>query len=266
MTSQEVEIWAREIIGAVLDGSKSEDSKVEIKSELPTPEKAARQLAAHANAARGQSILWLIGIDEKARPLTDVQMTEMSDWWAGVSARFDGFPPRLEEDVNFIFDDKKLVALHFATSQEAPYVVRHKESGSFPEFDVPWREGTRVRAARRDELLRILVPKQNLARLRTELEFNLRVPTIGRAVTSFRMKEFNNAMSDGTMESLVEDLRKKITDAYIHMEYANSLVTSALHIAPNQDFYPGAAVQLAGEAVNKAVPFIRTAYDALSSI
>lgn len=265
MTSQEIELWAREIIEVVLGGSTSEDSRVELKAEWYDAEKAARQLAAHANSARGQFILWLIGIDEKAQKLTDIQAPDMSDWLNGVSSRFDGFPPRLEEHVNFRVNDQKLVALYFSTSHESPYVIRHKDGGSFPEFVVPWREGTRVRAARRDELLRILVPTQNLLRLRTELEFNLNVPVTGRAVVLFRMEEFNNAMSNGTMASVTDDLRTKITNAYIKMDYANRLVDSSLRMPPLQDLYPGAAIQEAQEAVKSAVPLVRAAHDALSA-
>lgn len=264
MTSQEIELWAREIIEIILGGSRSEDSRVELKAEWHDAEKAAKQLAAHANSARGQFILWLIGIDEKAQRLTDIQVSEMSDWWNGVTSRFDGFPPRLEQHVNFRFENKKLVALYFSTSHESPYVVRHGNGGSYPQFVVPWREGTLVRAARRDELLRILVPTQNLLLLKNELDFNLSVSTYGRAVVLFRTQEFNSAMLNGTLPSLGSDLRTKIIDAYIKMEYANRLVNSSLNMPPLQDLYPGAAFQEAQEAVKNAVPLIRAAYDALS--
>jgi len=266
MTSQEIELWARDIVEVVLSGSKAEDSRVELKAEWYAAEKAAKQLAAHANSARGQFILWLIGIDEKAQELTDLQSPDMSDWWNGVSSRFDGFPPRLEQHVKFRFNEKKLVALYFSTSHEAPYVVRHKDGGSFPQFVVPWREGTQVRAARRDELLRILVPMQNLLRLNTELEFNMRVHLSGRAVVLFSLEEFKNAMSNTTLTSMPDDLREKITEAYIQMDYANRLMDSSLNMPPLQDLYPGAAFQEAQEAVKNAVPHIRVAYEALSAL
>jgi hypothetical protein len=79
------------------------------------------------------------------------------------------------------------------------------------------------------------------------------------------MQEFNNAMSNGTLASVSNDLRTKITDAYIKMEYANRLVSSSVNMPPLQDLYPGAATQEAQEAVKNAVPLIRAAYDALSS-
>jgi hypothetical protein len=40
-----------------------EDDLIEFKRTWIKPHKAARRIAAHANAARGQDILWLIGVD-----------------------------------------------------------------------------------------------------------------------------------------------------------------------------------------------------------
>ena len=44
----------------------SEDDRVELKGEWPTDiPKAARRIAGHANASGGQSVLWVIGLDEE---------------------------------------------------------------------------------------------------------------------------------------------------------------------------------------------------------
>lgn len=67
MTNQELEIWTLDIISALIKDQPIEDSRIGLKSEWPEPSKAAHHLAAHANAARGTPILWLVGIDEKAK-------------------------------------------------------------------------------------------------------------------------------------------------------------------------------------------------------
>ncbi|HJZ79373.1 MAG TPA: hypothetical protein VKD91_03475 [Pyrinomonadaceae bacterium] len=69
MTSQEIEVWTRQIVAAALSGQATEDARVELKAEWIDPQKAARGLAAHANAAGGSSILWIIGVNEKERTL-----------------------------------------------------------------------------------------------------------------------------------------------------------------------------------------------------
>lgn len=173
MTPHELEIWTRTVVDGALSGQPTEDSRIELKSEWVEREKAAHQLAAHANAVSGTRILWIIGVDEKRRALTNPAVTEKSNWLAGLTSFFDGFPPTLLNDVNIIIQDKSVIALYFDTEQGAPYVVRRGTGGSYPEHVVPWREGTAKRAARRHELLRILVSKRSLADLKAELEFNL---------------------------------------------------------------------------------------------
>ena len=71
----------------------------------------------------------------------------------------------------------------------APFVVKGTK-GSYPEFVVPWREGTALRAARRDDLLKILVPIRRFSALMDELEYNLALvqatPLIESLGTAFR--------------------------------------------------------------------------------
>lgn len=123
MTHQEVEVWTREIVEAVLANQRIEDSKVELKSSWPEPRKAADRLAAHANAASGTAILWLIGVDEKNRKLTNVNPVELANWRKSVESFFDGFAPRLPIDANVRIDGNTVVALYFETAQGAPFVV-----------------------------------------------------------------------------------------------------------------------------------------------
>lgn len=116
--------------------------------------KAARRIAAHANAASGESILWIIGIDEK-NGLTGIKPADFADWWAGVQSRFDGLPPSLVElilDVN----GKAVVALLFETDR-APFLVKNPAGGEISR-EVPWREGTALRSATRNDLVKLLSP------------------------------------------------------------------------------------------------------------
>jgi hypothetical protein len=232
LTHQEVEFWTREIVEAVLANQRIEDSKIELKSSWPEPRKAADRLAAHANAARGTPILWLIGVDEKNRRLTNVDPVELANWCTSVEAFFDGFAPRLVIDANVRIGNDTVVALYFETEQGAPFVVECTR-GSYPQFVVPWREGTALRAATRADLLRILVPIRRLSGLIDELEVNLAIvqgtPTIDSMGTLFREEEFQRALQGGALSALPIDERQLVTRAYLRMNRANQLVTGAIN-------------------------------------
>lgn len=64
MRIQQVEEKVLNAVETVLAGGSVEDSRIECKSDWPSVDKV-RQLAGHANAARGETIIWIIGIDEK---------------------------------------------------------------------------------------------------------------------------------------------------------------------------------------------------------
>ena len=240
MTHQEVEVWTREIVEAVLANQRIEDSRVELKSSWPEPRKAANRLAAHANAARGTPILWLIGVDEKNCKLTNVAPVELANWRTSVEALFDGFAPRLLIDANVRIGSDTVVALYFETEQGAPFVVEYTR-GSYPQFIVPWREGTALRAATRADLLRILVPIRRLSGLIDELEVNLAIaegtPTIDSMGTLFRAEEFHRAIQDGALSALPIDERQLVISAYNGINRANQLVTDALAV-PSQHRQP----------------------------
>lgn len=265
MTHQEVEVWAREIVEAVLANQRIEDSRVELKSSWPDPRKAADRLAAHANAARGSSVLWLIGIDEKNCKLTSVDPVELANWLRSVESFFDGFAPRLPIDTNFRIESNTVVALYFETHQGAPFVVKGTK-GSYPEFVVPWREGTALRAARRDDLLRILLPIRRLAALIDELTYNLDVAreakTVDHLGALFREDEFHQALRDGALLTLTPDVRKSTTDAYISMSRANRLVIAALSV-PSQHQQP-LQLRNAHHAVTECLKLIQNARAKLS--
>jgi hypothetical protein len=145
-------------VDRVVSGQHAEDSVVELKTSWPDPGDAARQVAAHANAAGGADILWLIGVDEKTG-VVGAPDTEVADWVAGLAACFDDAHPRLQRDQNVTIDGNTVVALLFATDR-APYLVRNptfgKQNGGPVRWEVPWREGRSTRSARRHELLKVL--------------------------------------------------------------------------------------------------------------
>jgi hypothetical protein len=154
VNAQQLEARVLAIVDAVRDRQRIEDDLVECKRIWPDPAKAPRQLAAAANRAAGEAIIWIIGLDEDSgelRPRTDV---DPADWWAQVSSRFDQVAPDLLHHLTVhVGPAETVVALAFGTDR-TPYMI--KTSGGSPEREVPIRDGTRTRSAYRLELLRML--------------------------------------------------------------------------------------------------------------
>lgn len=157
MNAFQIEAWAHRVIKCVETGQPDEDFKVELKSDWPNPQKAARRIAAHANAARGEPIIWLVGVDEKNGTVVGASPMEVSTWYEQVKAEFDERIAPTMKDLNIPYNGKTVVALFFET-ERFPFVV--KTIGE--KLEVPWREGTATRSAKRSELLKLLVPLQNL--------------------------------------------------------------------------------------------------------
>jgi hypothetical protein len=156
----EIEVWTLRILETVEKGVRVEDATVELKATWPDdPMKAARRLAGHANAARGENILWLIGVDEQ-RGIVEASYQELSNWFASIQSAFDGIAPALQ-DLNIPYKGKTVAALCFDTSR-APYVVKNHTFGSATggpvEWEVPWHEGTKTRSATRSDLILLLSP------------------------------------------------------------------------------------------------------------
>jgi hypothetical protein len=156
----EIESWSLRVIERVRNCQPVEDSRVELKADWPRDaSKAARRLAGHANAARGEPILWLIGVDE-VDGVQGASHAEPSRWWSSVKAIFDGIAPALSH-LNVCPDGKTVVALCVDTSR-APYVVKNPAfghtKGEGVALEVPWREGTSVRSATRSDLILLLSP------------------------------------------------------------------------------------------------------------
>ena len=157
----EIEAWARQVIAATESGAHFEDGLVELKSDWPASDfEAARQLAAQANAVGGNPILWLIGV-KQGKGVVGVSPRDLAKWWPKVQRHFDKAAPRLLADRILDYSAGTTVALMFNPS-EPPYVILYPP-GEFPgkraiSREVPWREGTALRSAGREDLLRVLAP------------------------------------------------------------------------------------------------------------
>ena len=165
MTPSEIESWARRVIGSLASAATAEDFRLELKSQWPSDvPKAARRIAGHANAAHRQPILWLIGVDETTRTLVGTTPIEISNWHQQILAEFDGaIAPDLTH-VNIDTEQGLVVALSFDT-RRAPYVIKNPDGGRI-QFEVPWRDTTRVRSAHRRDILQIF--EVELSKLRFE--------------------------------------------------------------------------------------------------
>jgi hypothetical protein len=164
MRKSELEAWVLRVIDQVALGQPNEDARVELKRDWPEPKKAARRIAGHANAAGGDPILWIIGVDQTAGVvgLTDL---DVASWFSQVKVEFNELAPDLLLNLNVPAKGKTVVALLFETDR-APFVVKNPAFGSVSgnpvELEVPWREGTGVRSATRSDLLRLLTPLEML--------------------------------------------------------------------------------------------------------
>jgi len=162
MKGIEIEEWALRVIERAEQCQPNEDARVDLKTKWPdTAAKAARQIAGHANAARGVSILWVIGVDEQ-QGVIGASQNDLADWWPQVKSQFDGPVPRMMDRVVYR-GEKTAVALNFETDQ-GPYVVKNPAfgtSGGGPVgLEVPWREGTSTRSATHSDLVLLLSPLQ----------------------------------------------------------------------------------------------------------
>ena len=151
MRKQEIEAWALRVLERIGKGQAAEDAQVEVKSAWPPPDaKIARRIAGHCNASRGEPVLWLIGVDEKSGVVA-FEPKDPADWWPQCTKHFDGTAPGVI-DVACRYNKQPFVAMLFVTDQ-APYVVKCDSSKGVQDREVPWREATAVRSARRHELI-----------------------------------------------------------------------------------------------------------------
>ncbi len=160
MTKLELEMWVRDIVSRVEAAQPDEDHRVELKSQWKDAKEVVRQLAGHANTARGEQILWIIGVDAKNRVVTGADQKELATWLPQLQSEFnEAIYPELALHLNIPIDEKSVVGLLFETDRY-PYVI--KTHGGRSELEIPWRDGTRTRSAKRSDLLRLLSPLQKL--------------------------------------------------------------------------------------------------------
>lgn len=159
MRIQEIEAWGLSVVELVKSGKKVEDDRVELKSIWLDPQRAARRIAGHANSSLGSVILWIIGLDETG--IIHSSDVEFSNWWPQVNSHFEGVTPRPRYRVLKVSQTESVHVLLFET-EEGPYIVKNEKYGSSNggcvEREVPWREGTSVRSAYREDLIRMLIP------------------------------------------------------------------------------------------------------------
>ncbi|MBD3926577.1 hypothetical protein IEZ26_18285 [Nocardioides cavernae] len=164
MRLQQIEARVIEIVELVKAGSEVEDNGVELKSAWPDPgARIARQLAGHANAARSEPILWIIGLDEARHEVVEFEGVEQANWWPEVRRWFDEESPDPAFMIVRLAEDEHVAAMYFDTSR-APYVVS-VEGGGRVQLEVPWRSGNSTRSARRHELLSSVVEQAQLPEL-----------------------------------------------------------------------------------------------------
>lgn len=159
MRKIDIEGWALKIIDQVLAGQSTEDSRVELKAKWPDPQKAARRIAAHANTAGGEPILWLIGVDEKGKSVIGASNLDKAEWYPAVESCFVELSPDMR-DLNIPSNGTTVTALLFDTDR-APFVIKNPAYGKSPdsvEYEVPWRSATGTRSAKRSDLIRLLLP------------------------------------------------------------------------------------------------------------
>src|SRR6185295_16766480 len=156
MNPLQLEARVNRAIDDLLAGRPTEDSRLEFKAAWEPLDKNARHLAAHANAARGGDLIWVIGVDETNRKVCGADFAELANWHKQIQSKFDdAFAPDLVQNLSIHRDSETVVALHFDTSR-APYVINYPTGQVASE--VPWREGNSTRSAKRRDLIAMLAP------------------------------------------------------------------------------------------------------------
>jgi hypothetical protein len=158
LTPFQIETWALQVIERVQNKEQLEYSRVELKKIWIDPVGAARRLAAHANGARGDPILWLVGVDE-TNGVVGAGQSDLATWWPAVAKEFSEVAPSVVDVVATPPNAPSIVALCFDTSRY-PFVVRNpaygKGGGGPVALEVPWRDGTTTRSATRGEIMLML--------------------------------------------------------------------------------------------------------------
>lgn len=156
-----LEVRTNRVVAAIRSGSYvSELSDEELKAEWPEdPARAANRIAAMLNATHGELGFWFIGIDEKTQSFVGSEAEDLASWWPAVQRYFDEVSPILRDHVVMTVEpSQQIIALCFDGSSR-PFVVTTGQSPA--ERWIPWRDATRLRAARRSEIVSLLTVIRN---------------------------------------------------------------------------------------------------------
>lgn len=166
MQQQRIEAQVLDIVETVVDGKRVEDDRVELKRDWPIDFRGtARRIAGHANAAGGEPILWIIGLDDKAHQVREPTEVDPADWWSQVSACFsEAVVPDLTFFRRVVTPDGTAVFALSMDTTHTPYMVTTDGRGGV-EREVPWRTSTAVRSARRSEILRSVIREAEVPQL-----------------------------------------------------------------------------------------------------
>jgi hypothetical protein len=219
LTIHEVELQARQAIARAKAGKQSESSIVELKSVwIPKNDlgKTARRIAALANAAHGQPVIWVVGVDEGNGTVVGADEMELANWWPQMKSKFDSVAPTMLHNAPFEIDGLTVVALCFDTAR-APFVVKCTSCG-YVEREIPWREGNSTRSASRDEVLRMLKPMVELPHIEIrDASLMLGYSGVGPWVMASRLTCDVTTMTDRKLHVLHE--RVFLTAAFPGTEY-----------------------------------------------
>lgn len=159
MQSSELEVRVLSAIEAIKQHRLGEDDMVEFKAEWPEPDKErfVRQLAGSLNRAAGETIVLVIGVDERTGEHFPWTGRELSTWWPSVQKHFDQALPELVRDRSMVIAGGKSIRALAISSDRAPYILKLGQSR-----EILIREATGTRPAARDEILRMLVPAMQI--------------------------------------------------------------------------------------------------------
>lgn len=153
-----------DIIARGLNGQIVESDNVECKAAFPEgddKERAIRQIGGCMNAALGNDVFFLVGVQERTFAVVGANEHELANWWNGAASMFapDSVPRYATHVVSY--DGKSVVALVFDSSAP-PYLVKNQWWGkqnqkSDIKYEVPWREGNRARTATRQDMLKMFL-------------------------------------------------------------------------------------------------------------
>ena len=156
MDKRRVEVRVNDLVEQVVNNGRIEDDFVECKASLVSDHrKAARQIAALANSARGESAMWIVGLDENNHRVVNASdKDELANWWPAVERCFADLAPDMQV-IQVHTRRGSVTVLHFETDR-SPYLVT-TEGLKGVDREVPWRVGNQTRTATRAQLLSVLI-------------------------------------------------------------------------------------------------------------